>query len=71
MEKKEQEKKGKPAPKNLKGDDYPFELEEEDYVEMVGVRLQFNCRSTPKRESGTLHGEFFTMRNPLATEIGK
>ncbi|CBK25394.2 uncharacterized protein [Blastocystis hominis] len=35
MDKKEQEKKAKPVPKNLKGDDYPFELEEEDYVEMI------------------------------------
>ena len=35
MDKKEKEKKGKPQMQNLKGDDYPFELEEEDYVIMV------------------------------------
>lgn len=34
MEKKKLEKQGKPELK-LKGDDYPFELEEEDYVPMV------------------------------------
>ncbi|KAK8792644.1 hypothetical protein WA171_002596 [Blastocystis sp. BT1] len=34
MEKKNLEKQGKPELK-LKGDDYPFELEEEDYVPMI------------------------------------
>ena len=34
MEKKNLEKQGKPELK-LKGDDYPFELEEEDYVPIV------------------------------------
>ena len=71
MDKKEQEKKAKPVPKNLKGDDYPFELEEEDYVEMVVVSLNCKRRLILKRESGIPHEEFLTMPNPLATEIGK
>lgn len=71
MDKKEQEKKGKPLPKKYKGDDYPFELEEEDYVEMVSVHLSVNCRLTLKRENGIPQEEFLTMLNQLATEIGK
>ena len=36
MEKKKNEKKeNKMDASQLKGEDYPFELEEEDYVEMV------------------------------------
>ena len=38
MDKKKKENEGKPDLK-LKGEDYPFELEEEDYVPMVGVIL--------------------------------
>ena len=58
-------------PKNLKGDDYPFELEEEDYVEMVVVGLNCERRLILKRESGIPHEEFLTMPNLLATEIGR
>ena len=47
MEKKNLEKQGKPELK-LKGDDYPFELEEEDYVPMVWLYDPSNFQIDPK-----------------------
>ena len=71
MDKKEKEKKGKQKMPNLKGDDYPFELEEEDYVIMVYLQCYFSLRLTQKRESGILQEESLTMPSPLAMETGK
>ena len=80
MEKKKNEKsENKMDASQLKGDDYPFELEEEDYVEMVWLYFKIfdysiqniTCRLILRLVSGILLEVYLTVQNLLVMETGR